>query len=99
MSAAFLLIPDFWMGLEKDLMGGTRGIQVEGPYPGAFLYLIYCFCVKRASQFYILDKRWQVHLISSELSSVLILLFLSAVFDNEEYFLLNFFDFYKALLS
>lgn len=38
------------MGLEKNLMGGTRGIQLEGTYTGAFLCLIpfWCFLVAQS---------------------------------------------------
>lgn len=46
--------------------------------------------VLKTGQFYIPDKKRQMHFNSSETYSVFILLFLSVAFDNDEYFL-NFF--------
>lgn len=46
--------------------------------------------VLKDGQFYILDKRGQMHLNSSEAYSVLILFFLSVAFDNDETFLIFF---------
>lgn len=100
MNDSFVFISDFLEGLGEEKLDER---DKKDPGTGSMLllsFIWYYFCVKKASQFYILDKRWQIHLISNDYSSVLLLLFLSAYYDNDEYFLLiSSFGFHKALPS